>query len=247
MPGYKRPTTPEEWEIARARWRAQNAKRDTKPRTPEQKEAQRIAMAARRAADPEKYRLQGLESARRRRAQNPGANAEQCRKYQDRHKPEILERRRSKWAADPEFREQSNAARKSCYEREDPGVRAGKKVRRHAKFRERYPWTALLHSATYRAKKRGLEFSLTDTWAREQWTGFCAVSGLPFIVRVGGAPGPKFFSPSIDQIAPKGGYTPANCRFVIWAVNALKHDGTDADMMLVVRSIYEKNLMKSGT
>lgn len=242
----KKPQTPEEVEVRRAYWREQNAKRERKPRTQEQKDAQRIAMAARRAADPEKYRLQSLESARKRRAENPEKNRAQCKKYQERHKPEILDRRRAKWASDPAFRDQNNQARKASYANEDPIVRAEKKVERHARFRERYPWTALLHAAAYRAKKRNLEFTLTDEWAREQWTGFCAVSGLPFVVRVGGAPGPKFYSPSIDQIAPKGGYTPANCRFVIWAVNALKHDGTDADVMLVVKSIYEKSRMKSG-
>lgn len=54
---------------------------------------------------------------------------------------------------------------------------------------------------------------------------------------LGQPPRPRFFSPSIDRIVPALGYTPENCRFILWAVNAFKHDGTDDDMYRVAEAL----------
>lgn len=45
------------------------------------------------------------------------------------------------------------------------------------------------------------------------------------------------FSPSIDRIVPDRGYVPGNIRFVLHAVNSMKNDGTDADMVMIARAI----------
>lgn len=45
--------------------------------------------------------------------------------------------------------------------------------------------------------------------------------------------------PSIDRIDPKVGYLTSNCRIILHAVNALKGEGTDADILLVANAIVE--------
>lgn len=107
------------------------------------------------------------------------------------------------------------------------------------KSREALPWKHLLHAAQQRAKKKSVEFALTEAWAIANWTGRCALTDIEFH-GPGKGSGPQFYSPSIDRIVPSVGYTPENCRFVLWAANALKHVGTDADMYLVAEALLKK-------
>jgi hypothetical protein len=98
------------------------------------------------------------------------------------------------------------------------------------------PWAVLLMAARSRAKKRNQPFDLTHDWARSRWTGRCEVSGLHFAIGMRGKSG-HIFAPSIDKIIPSKGYTKDNCRFVLFAVNALKHDGSDDDMYRIASAI----------
>jgi len=100
------------------------------------------------------------------------------------------------------------------------------------------PWKPLLKSAYERSIKKKVPFALTPEWAEERWTGHCEITGIPFGIGLRES-GPKTFSPSIDRIVPALGYVPTNCRFVIWAVNAFKYDGTDEDMISIARAIIE--------
>lgn len=100
------------------------------------------------------------------------------------------------------------------------------------------PWMALLRSASQRARKRKIQYNLDYEWGRNSWTGKCAITGLNFIVTnrtIGGNP----FSPTIDKIDPKLGYIKENCRFILFAVNSLKHTGTDDDMKKIISALYE--------
>lgn len=85
---------------------------------------------------------------------------------------------------------------------------------------------------------REIEFDLDWDWAKANWTGYCAVTNIPFTKpsERNGREKRSFF-PSIDRIDPKKGYTKDNCRFVLWAVNALKNDGTDEEMRLIASHI----------
>ncbi|MDE2097098.1 MAG: hypothetical protein KGL39_07620 [Patescibacteria group bacterium] len=105
-------------------------------------------------------------------------------------------------------------------------------------LKARRPWHQSLLNARNRAAKKGYEFDLTREWAAATWTGFCAVSGLPFVF---GKQRRFPFSPSIDRIDSSRGYTQDNCRFVLFAVNSLKGNGTDEEMVKIAHAIAERS------
>lgn len=106
--------------------------------------------------------------------------------------------------------------------------------------RIKVPWSKMYWAAKGRAKKKGVPFTITLDWAKARYAGVCELTGIPFVLGQRGS-GPKPYSPSIDRIDPAVGYTPENCRFILWAVSALKHVGTDADMLFIARALVEKH------
>lgn len=99
----------------------------------------------------------------------------------------------------------------------------------------RKPWIKMITAAKGRSAKRGLPFDLTYEWGEKRWTGFCELTGIPFGARRN-APS-SIFSASIDKIIPSKGYVQDNCRFVLFGINNLKHDGTDEEMYYVAKSL----------
>lgn len=97
------------------------------------------------------------------------------------------------------------------------------------------PWAALLSNAKERAKKKGLEFSLTTEWALRTYTGNCALTGISFIVKFEGKRGGRPYSPSIDRIDQTRGYTPDNCRFILHALNCFRGVMCDSEMENIAR------------
>lgn len=75
--------------------------------------------------------------------------------------------------------------------------------------------------------------------------GFCSATGLPFDFEIksykdktGRRSNP--FSPSVDKIDPKIGYTPENTRIVIWQYNMMKSELLDAEVYLICKAVVEK-------
>ena len=101
------------------------------------------------------------------------------------------------------------------------------------KYNAAIPWTFLLRTAKYRAKKRNLPFDLTPEWAKSKWTGRCAMSQLPFSLNEKRTP----FSPSIDRITPELGYVQSNCRFILFGINTLKSTASDDTVIAIARAI----------
>lgn len=103
------------------------------------------------------------------------------------------------------------------------------------KTRVRTPWLLPIRAAKYRASRGNFACDITLEWGFSRWTGCCEVSGLPFVIL------PKsprtLFSPTIDKIDPRGGYTKNNSRFVLWGVNAFKQNGTDVQMLKIAKAI----------
>lgn len=155
---------------------------------------------------------QQREYSKNRRAANPEAARERARIYYAKNKERMAARQNAYYHANKE----------RC-----------KAINR--RVHERYPFHALLRTAKSRATEKFLQFDLTWEWAKDVWTGKCAITDLPFVKGDGAGPSP--YSPSIDRVLASKGYTKDNSRFVLMAVNGLKGRGTDADMYAIARAI----------
>lgn len=105
--------------------------------------------------------------------------------------------------------------------------------------KSRYPWLPLLSGARHRARKFGLPFDLDREWCEARWTGRCELTEIQFLLNTEIRGG---FAPSIDKIVPEQGYIKSNCRFVLFAVNCLKHNGTDTEMYRVADALVSSQV-----
>lgn len=195
-----------------------------------------------RERNPESAKFQSRQNQERHRE----ARNARTKTWREANKEYVLANDRRRFA---EKREEANAERKARYRKfvtENPEVQKQMSRELHAIARQTYPWTASIGRARGRAKKKGVPFELTIEWGEANWTGKCAMTGLPFNMDMPGTCGPKIMSPSIDRIVPSKGYTPDNCRFVLWAINAFKGEGTD-EAMLFLASELLKSQVKSIT
>lgn len=103
------------------------------------------------------------------------------------------------------------------------------------KARKATPWYPLLGSARQRARDAKRAFKLTQDWARERWNGRCELTGIPFRVSKKHR---TAFSGSIDRIDSRRGYTPDNCRFILWGLNLIKANGTDEELLSFIEQVH---------
>ena len=140
-----------------------------------------------------------------------------------------LAERTARYWSNPEFhREARRAERRANPEKF--------RVRQHEQ-RAKKPWQHLLSKAKARARLYGYPYSLTKDWAKKTYTGYCAVTRLPFNLDYLQQSGPRPRSPSIDRIDSLEGYTPENCRFVLFAVNSFKGTMSDDEMCTLAKAI----------
>ncbi len=99
-----------------------------------------------------------------------------------------------------------------------------------------------LHTAArLRATSANLKFSLPVEWVDDRLkSGACEATGIPFEwpdyeAGTYNAAGP--YSASIDRIDPEKGYTPDNCRLVVWIFNRAKYKWGDTDMVRLAAGI----------
>ncbi len=170
---------------------------------------------ARRKAYYQANRERELQKNREYRLANLDATRQKDREEYQRNKAAHMERSKAYRAAHPDKRnvEYRNA-------------------------RKRRPWKAALANARNRSAKKKLEFDLTLEWCEQNWTGFCAVTKLPFEF---GTQTHFPFAVSIDRIDSSLGYLQTNCRFVLFAVNSFKGIGTDAQMLAIAQAIVDQN------
>jgi len=160
------------------------------------------------------------------------------RRYYEENREEILARQRERKRAMP--REKLLAQRAKEYEQNKARGR-----RHYHVTRAWLPWLNAWQGSKQRAKKRGTPFTITKDWCEARWTGRCEVSNIEFILSTKRSP--YLFSPSLDQIIPGLGYTPENSRFVLHAVNALKGEGTDENMLAIAEAIISASGLKRRT
>lgn len=97
--------------------------------------------------------------------------------------------------------------------------------------------SSMLANARSRAKRKGLEFSLTLEATRAVVdAGHCEATGLPFDLYDAGSP----YSPSIDRKDSSLGYTPENTWVVITAFNRAKNEWS-VDLLIEIVKAYEKH------
>lgn len=200
-----------------------------------------------REANPEKskqsnrawYEKNREKSLAARKARHERFREEENAKFRQRHAEHREDENASRREWHANHRDESNLKRKQHWSENRDQLCANKR-KKYRSNREAFFGESLLRSAQYRAKKKGLLFDLTKEWLSARWTGKCELSGIPFALK-DGAPGPKFYSPSIDRIVAHLGYVQTNCRIVLWAVNSLKHDATDADMYRVAKALAENS------
>ena len=84
----------------------------------------------------------------------------------------------------------------------------------------------ILNSAKIRAKKKGLEFTITGGWFRDKvFNGVCEATGLPFDHTPPTAKNKSNpHGPSLDRMDSTKGYTPDNTKVVLWIHNRAKGD-----------------------
>lgn len=79
----------------------------------------------------------------------------------------------------------------------------------------------LLRAARRRAKEKGIPCTLTKRWVMDRLrSGVCQETGMAFDMVMAG--GRNKLAPSIDRHDLSQGYTPYNCRVVIWAWNCAR-------------------------
>ncbi len=117
---------------------------------------------------------------------------------------------------------------------------AGQRARYHTKGKLRInnPWARILNGASTKAPGRGLEYSLPRDWGRKNWTGVCALTGIPFDVSYGSSDrAARWNSPSIDRIDSAKGYIEGNVRWVLWCINTMKGRADDATIIMVAKAL----------
>jgi hypothetical protein len=99
-----------------------------------------------------------------------------------------------------------------------------------AAARAQNPLPALVRDARYRAKRDGLEFTITT--ADLALPALCPILKLPLKAKTG-SPGAHANSPSIDRRDSSRGYTPDNVWIISHKANAIKNDASMEDLILV--------------
>jgi hypothetical protein len=142
------------------------------------------------------------------------------------------EKARAKDRTKYERNKAKHIARTSAYRKAHPGIRQ----QEYRNARNKQPRANPLMAARHRSLKKSFSFDLTREWAEQNWTGTCAVTGLPFEFGTSRA---YPFAPSIDRKDSALGYTKDNCRFVLFAVNSFKGVGTDEQMLKIATALVD--------
>lgn len=98
-------------------------------------------------------------------------------------------------------------------------------------YANRYLDRRLWSVAKQRAKRRGIDFSIT--YADIIVPEFCPVLGIKLVSGVGksGRPGGNKDSPSLDRIDPSLGYIPGNVRVISHLANSMKGSATKEQLL----------------
>jgi hypothetical protein len=98
----------------------------------------------------------------------------------------------------------------------------------------------LMYYSKVRAKEKNIEHTITKEWLKEKLKeDKCELTKLPFNYNLDIPRNP--FGPSIDRIDITKGYTPENCRLVLWAVNTGLGHYTEKDLYTICKAYLLKH------
>lgn len=100
---------------------------------------------------------------------------------------------------------------------------------RMREWRNRNPKYMLVHAASRRAKRDGIECTLTLENCPDI-PEICPITLIPLFRRNDGKMGPCDNSPTLDRVNPNLGYTPDNVRVISHKGNRWKNDMTVTDI-----------------
>lgn len=160
---------------------------------------------------------------------DPEAGKAYHKAYREKHREHLLQRMKDNYQLNKEHR---RAYMKKWYVDNQPTVNAYR-----VRHRKTSPWEFALRATIQRAKAKEVPCTLNSEWAKEIWTGICALSGIPFDTEWTGKNGPRRRSPSIDRIIPSLGYVPSNVRFILHSLNSFRGNGTDAEMLEMAEAL----------
>lgn len=140
--------------------------------------------------------------------------------------------------------------RKRCYQRwynqthRDPQV----EKLRLALYRQKHFARWMRTRTKSQAAKSWAHFGLDQSWFETELAkGVCSVTGLPFVLPsyqpgAKGKRGP--WTPSVDRIDNKKGYTKSNSRLVVWIYNLAKNSYEDADILKMCAALASSYTMR---
>jgi hypothetical protein len=155
------------------------------------------------------------EYIRNRRAKDPEAYRKWHREYRARNRGTLLEKNRAYRASRREI--------ESEYSK---------------RWREKSPDAAMLSAARGRAKKQGIECSITveDILIPD----VCPILGIPFGPNTRRGNGAFSDSPSLDKIDPTKGYVPGNVQVVSRKANTMKSNATREELLAFAEWVQRK-------
>ena len=103
-----------------------------------------------------------------------------------------------------------------------------------------YKLIRLYYYAGVRAKQKNMERTITLEWLKKECeNNICSVTGKTFDYNSNYHRNP--YGPSVDRIDITKGYTPENCRIVIWAFNRARDHYTDKDVYSMCKTLLVHN------
>lgn len=116
--------------------------------------------------------------------------------------------------------------------------------KRTCRYRAKYYYASFVDSALQRARENNIPCDIDMAWARETYTGHCALTGLPFEEFRTIPKRANPLGPSIDRINSGLGYLKENCRWIMLCLNSFKGISTDDMMYKVAKAllVYRANL-----
>jgi len=163
----------------------------------------------------------------------PGCEKELPLAYfsKDKHRSDGL-RRKCKGCSAMEFKSYSNT--------DNYKKRLVRQIEANKKLKQEDPMERWARDTYYntkaRAKKLGIDFSLTKDWLKENTPNTCPLLGIELVYN---ADKSVENTASVDRKDSTQGYTVANCKVISFKANRIKSNASVAELQLLAKNIKD--------